>query len=382
MRISELAEKGGLNTRAIDYYKDLIPCSDEGREQSSGYRDYGPEAVEVVKKIAILREAGMSLKEIKDHLNDPSYFTTARWNEHIKRLERKKRESIEHYDQMIEYAKTLRDSKSFIFHILNEINDINDSRKISKFYALIISRLEALILKMDEIVEQADDKPNDIALVYLRIDRLFSNIGKYFQAEIPYDSEAVQETIRKFGTALMESYGAAAYCVFDAFKDADKEAFGFFDDIDEDDYRILMQGLTICFDWYREARTIDNALAFEDFQVKFREQIHEFDELVGESTVDGLQYFIRLISYVPTFILGLVKDESSADQFEKGYEFGSHMMESPEDMTDEQKETAYKLTEYVKNAVAYHLREKAKELPENWMDQLDLEFDDEEDTVQ
>lgn len=379
MRISELASKCGLSTRAIDYYKDLIPCTEEGKDSGSAYRDYGQDAVEVCMKIAILREVNLPLKEIEKNLRDPSYFTTAKWNEHIKKLEKNRRTAIAHYDHMIEYAKALRNSKSFVFHILKDIKDINDAYKISKLYALILDRLEALIRKGDEILAQSDDKPNDIALVYFRIDRLFTNFARFYKAGEPYDSENVQEMLRKFGAQLMESYGVVAYCVFDAFKDVDKSEFGYFDAISEDDYAKLKRGLSICFDWYREAKTIDNALNFAEFQAKYKDQIHEYDLLVGESMVDGLQFFIRLISYIPTFIVGLAKELSkegaSTDQFDKGFELGASMVESQNNMEPEEKESLDKATEYFKNAVGHFLMEKAKELPEDWLDQLDLDYD-------
>ena len=57
------------------------------------------------------------------------------------------------------------------------------------------------------------------------------------------------------------------------------------------------------------------------------------------------------------------------------------MVESPSDMQPEDKESLDKITEYLKNTVGYFLREKAKELPEDWQKQLDLDYggvDDEE----
>lgn len=385
MRISELASKCGLSTRAIDYYKDLIPCSEEGQDSGSTYRDYGQDAFEVCMKIAILREVGLSLKEIEKNLKDPSYFTTARWNEHIKKLEKNRKVAIAHYDHMIEYAKALRNSKSFVFQIISDINDVNDALKVSKLYSLIIDRVNVLLRKRDEILEQSDDKPNDIALVYLRIDRFFENLVRLYDAGEPYDSKKVQDIVEKFASQLMESYGVVVYCVFDAFKDVQKSEFGYFDAVSEDDYEKLIRGLAICFDWYREAKTIENALNYSDFQTKYQDRIHEYDLLLGESTVDGLQFCIRLISYIPTFIVALVKERSkdaaSVEKNNKLFEFGASMVESPSDMQPEDKESLDKITEYLKNTVGYFLREKAKELPEDWKKQLDLDYggvDDEE----
>jgi len=64
VRIGELSEATGVSTRALRYYEQqgLI----RSRRLSNGYRDYGPEAVEVVEFIQDLFAAGLSSQVLRD----------------------------------------------------------------------------------------------------------------------------------------------------------------------------------------------------------------------------------------------------------------------------------------------------------------------------
>lgn len=63
MRIGELADQAGVGPKTLRYYESigLLP---EPPRTSSGYRDYGPEAVTRVAFVRRAQASGMSLREI------------------------------------------------------------------------------------------------------------------------------------------------------------------------------------------------------------------------------------------------------------------------------------------------------------------------------
>ena len=65
MRISEAAKKTGLSASNIRFYekKKLLVA---GREQQNEYRDYTDQDIECLKRIVVLRKAGLSIEEIRD----------------------------------------------------------------------------------------------------------------------------------------------------------------------------------------------------------------------------------------------------------------------------------------------------------------------------
>ncbi|MGJ4999515.1 MerR family transcriptional regulator [Bradyrhizobium sp. HKCCYLS3077] len=66
MKIGELSRRTGVSIRMLRYYEGeglLAP-----QRMSSGYRDYGPEDEEAVRRIKLLGSAGMTLETIKQLL--------------------------------------------------------------------------------------------------------------------------------------------------------------------------------------------------------------------------------------------------------------------------------------------------------------------------
>jgi MerR family transcriptional regulator, copper efflux regulator len=62
MRIGELARRTGVSVRSLRHYEKtgLLP----GRRLANGYRSFGPEAVDRVRKIQLLLSTGFSLADI------------------------------------------------------------------------------------------------------------------------------------------------------------------------------------------------------------------------------------------------------------------------------------------------------------------------------
>ena len=76
MKIGELARRTGISVRMLRYYEEeglLAPLRTE-----AGYRDYGPEEEQTVRRIKMLGAAGMTLETIQQLLpcvrnNDPAF---------------------------------------------------------------------------------------------------------------------------------------------------------------------------------------------------------------------------------------------------------------------------------------------------------------------
>ncbi len=387
MRISELVQYG-LDKRAIDYYTNtgLIKCSEDSKEPNSRYRNYGDDAVIAVKKIAILREVGLTMKEIREHMDDPSYFTTEMWNKHIAELERKKDELTEKYKRMIEYAEDLRDSKSIVLSIPEEISNAKQSRTFSKIVADIVNATMKKISEIEQMgdryLEQSDDETDDVQLLYLKVYRFFNKFFECFKAGIPYDSDEVQSLIVKYGTALMESYGALVYYIYDTFYDIAIKDFRIFDNMEPEMAEFLKIVLPICVNWYKEAQTIDKALDYDRFYEEYEDQIREIDSMVGESTFDFIKYILLVISKAPQLLVGcfaeLFKDEEWVEKSKKGYDLGATLFDEQNSLPADKRAEADDFAQYQKNAIYHFFSQKAKELPDNWEKELGLDFDVEE----
>ena len=63
MRIGELAEQVGVTAKTVRYYES-IGLVDEPERTGSGYRDYGPDALERLRFVRDAQATGLSLTEI------------------------------------------------------------------------------------------------------------------------------------------------------------------------------------------------------------------------------------------------------------------------------------------------------------------------------
>ncbi|HEY3211360.1 MAG TPA: heavy metal-responsive transcriptional regulator [Actinomycetota bacterium] len=65
MRIGELAQRTGVPTKTIRYYEDIGAMPPASRT-SSGYRDFGPDAMSRLQFIRAAQSIGLSLGEIRE----------------------------------------------------------------------------------------------------------------------------------------------------------------------------------------------------------------------------------------------------------------------------------------------------------------------------
>ena len=83
--VDRLGKMAGISTRTLRYY-DEIELLKPLRINSSGYRIYGQDEVDLLQQILFYRELGMKLSEIKKNLNNPDFDSTEALNNHLSAL--------------------------------------------------------------------------------------------------------------------------------------------------------------------------------------------------------------------------------------------------------------------------------------------------------
>lgn len=82
--ILKLAKIACISTRTLRYY-DEINLLKPKRINSSGYRIYGSEEVDILQQILFYRQFGLELTEIKDILSDTEFNKVNALREHKKK---------------------------------------------------------------------------------------------------------------------------------------------------------------------------------------------------------------------------------------------------------------------------------------------------------
>lgn len=297
MKIAQLSKKYGLERRAIDYYTSLglIPYT---KEENSNYRIYGESAEIAIKKIIILREVGFSAKKIKEALNNPSYFTSSMWNEHIHTLKLEKEKMIRQYNDMIHYAEELRDSRSSFFHSIS----IYDTPEIVRIFTHIESKLNQYILNPDGLTEISESLPDDLSNIVNYFVVFIKSIEKKRNNLLTPDSPEVQSSFQKFFQRLQANYGTLVFGLYQLWNQVvDPKTLGFSNDQLET-YFLSIKAFGICADWFRDTKTLDAAQDFNRFLKTYCERIHCFDQEIGESSYDILITLITEICNIPNSI--------------------------------------------------------------------------------
>ncbi len=89
--VQKLGLMAGISTRTLRYY-DEIGILKPARINSSGYRIYGQAEVDKLQQILFYRELGVSLENIKDIVNDPSFDFLKALGEHREKLIEKRKQ--------------------------------------------------------------------------------------------------------------------------------------------------------------------------------------------------------------------------------------------------------------------------------------------------
>ena len=351
MRIKELVQYG-LDKRAIDYYTNcgLIPCNND----NTYAREYGEDAIDAVRKIAILREAGMSANEIKEHLHDPSYFTTSVWNEHLSRLREKRDAEIKRYEEMIKFAEQMRDSTSAVWQALKEFDDFEESKIFIAVTAQINNKLRDLY--RNGLVEFTKDQPDDISDVSEYINSLLQTVADSIARKISPSSDEFQTYFQKMMQKVKSKYGIIIYFFYKIFSDFDYSAVNLSEE-ETAEMLIFKDMFGICADWFREKKSLDAARDVSGFAEKYAEQIRILDEKIQEPSIEVLQEIILEICNFP----GEITPESLNESFfQAGFDSGVTVSrEECQDEADPEVENEIKaVREYLMEALRCYISRK------------------------
>ena len=103
MKINEVEERVGITKRNIRFYEKEGLLTPQ-RNSDNGYRDYGEEEVEVLRKIKLLRKLDMPLEEIR-RMQSGGHTVGDGMRRHLVTLERER----ENLERSMEMCRTLKD---------------------------------------------------------------------------------------------------------------------------------------------------------------------------------------------------------------------------------------------------------------------------------
>lgn len=89
--VQKLANMAGVSTRTLRYY-DEVGILKPARINSSGYRIYGQQEVDMLQQILFYRELGLSLDQIKAIVTDPGFDGKQALKEHRQQLLEKRKQ--------------------------------------------------------------------------------------------------------------------------------------------------------------------------------------------------------------------------------------------------------------------------------------------------
>lgn len=141
LRVSDLSKITGVSPRNIRYY-DSVGLFDASGVLDNGYRYYSIDKIEELRLISYLRHAGISIKEIKQHLHsrDIDEYTSILENQ------------LSKVDDEIEHLITLKKRLS------KRIDSVNYIRNLPSLNKIIIEKLPPrAILQFDEKIEDPLD---------------------------------------------------------------------------------------------------------------------------------------------------------------------------------------------------------------------------------
>ena len=351
MRIKELVQYG-LDKRTIDYYTNLgmIPFTTEA---GSNYRDYGEDAVVAVKKIVILRDVGLSVKEIKEALENHSYFTTAMWNKHIEQLKKEKAKAQQHFDDMIRYAEQLRDSSSAALRFAGEFDDPLEGRIITKITAHMNKKLRAFLnsISQDDYLDSIKSQDSDISDLLDYVAVFFQRLIRLYDKGVASDATDVQQQLSTLHQRLLRYYGISVYYIYTLFKDLSPNDLGISEE-DVEDFNLFIEMLGIIANWFRHAKSIEAAADLNAFASEFTSEIKAFDDKVEDSSYDAMCEIIKDICEWPS---QLTSDSSLEEHIMFGIETAQDWAREDVEESDEITDEASKFVKYLLSAVRVYI---------------------------
>lgn len=123
-RIGEIAAAAGLTVRTLHYYEEIGLLTPAGRSES-GHRLYGPDAVERLYRISLLRDLGLPLEKIRATLADTDTDVRSLVVDHLAALEAQLVRVNRLRSRLVQLADRLDSGEDTTSDLLSVMEDMN-----------------------------------------------------------------------------------------------------------------------------------------------------------------------------------------------------------------------------------------------------------------
>lgn len=294
MRIGELSKMyGGVDKRTIDFYTnkglllgEMVP--------SSKFRNYGTEDVERLGKILIFREMGLSIETIQQVINDPSYWTPMRLEEHIIKLKENQKRENERYDLMIRFAEAIQETATIPMAFLRQ------SEMPIDFF--IQHWLTAYQWIKDNLGSN-DDESEDLAQLIDMLESFFSNITA--KMCMGYQAQDVQSIVGRLSYRLQNYFGVILYIGFHTVNESDALPalidFEWEDMKDEKEYikkikTVISEVCSLCADWCRVAKFRDRIIDINAMEQQYPDRFRKLSDDCDDVDIDIIEFTNVILS--------------------------------------------------------------------------------------
>ena len=124
-KIGDIADLTGMTVRTLRYYEEIELIEPSSRTDA-GHRLYGPEAVEQLYKISMLRQLGMSLAEVRSSLDaDRPSDLRSLMTEHLAAVDARLSDEQRLRRRLVELVGTLQANEDTTRDLLSVLEDMN-----------------------------------------------------------------------------------------------------------------------------------------------------------------------------------------------------------------------------------------------------------------
>ncbi|MGA9276289.1 MerR family transcriptional regulator [Ilumatobacter sp.] len=124
MRIGEVAARSGMTVRTLRYYEEIGLVAPTGRTDA-GYRLYGPDQIERLYRISVLRSLGLSLDAVRSGLDDDASGLRDLMQDHVASLETTLAAQHRQQNRLTQLVDHLDDNGDTSGDLLDLLEDMN-----------------------------------------------------------------------------------------------------------------------------------------------------------------------------------------------------------------------------------------------------------------
>lgn len=285
MRIGELSKMyGGVDKRTIDFYTNKGLLKGE-MGSTSKFRDYDMEDVERLGKILIFREMGLSIEVIQQVINDPSYWTPMRLEEHIIMLKENQRRENERYELMIRFAEAMQETTIAPTAFLQQ-----SGMPIEQYVKYWVTAYQWF----KDNPGSYNDESEDIAQLNDMLESFISNITS--KMCMGYQAQDVQCIVGRLSNRLQNYFGVILYTVFHTLAESDAvlALFGSeLQDMEDEDIKVIkaiFRGMwSLCADWCRDAKSQDIIIDIKAMEKQYPNRFRQLSDDCDEYDIDFIE---------------------------------------------------------------------------------------------